>query len=163
MVKQEEGSKFPLLPTLTYKSPFQDQKVFIKTFCCCRIQGCFPPFFLMFVHTNTGTSHIFASYFYLPPLHLQPLSLYSDGVSEKQATSASKTFSSSFYILLWIGGTELQIDLVDLTLSIKLLLWSRRSRVYLPWLGQWSFRKWSHLKDAKWQLHLSPRAQCTPF
>lgn len=40
--------------------------------------------------------------------------------------------------------------------SLPLLLWRRP----LLWLGQWIFRQWSHLKDTRWRLHLSPAAQC---
>lgn len=57
--------------------------------------------------------------------------------------------------------TKLLIDLVDVALGIKLLLWSSHSCAYLPWLGQWIFGKWSHLKDTRWHLNLSPAAQCT--
>lgn len=54
--------------------------------------------------------------------------------------------------------TEPQIDLVELSLDTKLLLWSTLIPAYLPWSGQWIFSAWSSLKDTTRHLRLSPRA-----
>lgn len=56
--------------------------------------------------------------------------------------------------------TKLRIDEIALAVGMKLLLWKHHSCAHLAWLGQWIFRKWSHLKDTWWLLHLSPGAQC---
>lgn len=138
------------------KSPFQDPKSSIIAFLLLQHSRTPSPFF-GFVCKHLSKPH-FCVTTLLNLLHLWPLGLCSESVAVKQAASASRTFQSCFVLNQW---TELQIDLVESALGIKLLLWSGRSCAYLPWSGQWIFRTWSHLKDTTWHLHLSPGVQST--